>query len=350
MGTWTGPTGAIDHNGFARGNRYYMSNYSRGLTVLDITDPASPVAVGRFDTFPASDATGFPGNWGVYPFLPSGNIALSDIDSGLYMVADKTLDVAEGTLSFTATAFAGDESQAIDLTVQRTGGTQGSVSVAWSAIGATASLGDVTTSSGVLNWGAGDGSNRTISLTPNNDGVSEGMEQLVIKLTAPTGGATISAPGIASAYISDPGATSQVQFAETTLDISERGFGTAVVILNRSGSAQGSATVDYSISSSDAANGSDFSGPASGTVSWADGDAAPKWIEYTIIDDGSGEGTEFFELTLNNASNASLGSNSAFRVNIIDGSVANSAPQFRCRREPDGRRWHLGHVERVGIQ
>ncbi len=42
-GTWTGPTGAIDHNGFVRGNRYYLSNYSRGLTILDITDPTVPV-------------------------------------------------------------------------------------------------------------------------------------------------------------------------------------------------------------------------------------------------------------------------------------------------------------------
>ena len=32
-GTWTGPTAAIDHNGYVRGYRYYMSNYTRGLTV-----------------------------------------------------------------------------------------------------------------------------------------------------------------------------------------------------------------------------------------------------------------------------------------------------------------------------
>jgi choice-of-anchor B domain-containing protein len=38
-GIWTGPTRAIDHNGFVRGNRYYMSNYARGLTILDISNP-----------------------------------------------------------------------------------------------------------------------------------------------------------------------------------------------------------------------------------------------------------------------------------------------------------------------
>ncbi len=326
VGTWTGPTGAIDHNGFARGNRYYMSNYTRGLTILDITDPTTPSEAGRFDTYPSSDGTGFPGNWGVFPFLPSGNVALSDIDSGLYMVADKTLDVAEGSFSFTSTAYAGDETQTIDLVVQRNGGTQGNVSVNWSALGATAALTDITTTSGVLNWGAGDASSRTISLTLDNDGIAEGMEQLLIKLTAPAGGATIGAPGMASAYISDPGASAVLQFAAPSLDISERGFGTAVAILYRSGSAQGTTSVDYSITSSDATNGSDYTGPMSGTITWDDGDAAPKWIEYTITDDGTGEGTEFFELTLGNASNATVGSNAALRINIIDGTGTNSAP------------------------
>ena len=53
-GSWVGPTRAIDHNGYVRGNRYYFSNYSEGLTVLDITNPATPTRVGFFDTFPAT--------------------------------------------------------------------------------------------------------------------------------------------------------------------------------------------------------------------------------------------------------------------------------------------------------
>ena len=64
VGTWSGPTRAIDHNGFVRGNRYYMSTYERGLTVLDITDPSAPVEAGFFDTYPVSDNAGFNGAWG----------------------------------------------------------------------------------------------------------------------------------------------------------------------------------------------------------------------------------------------------------------------------------------------
>jgi choice-of-anchor B domain-containing protein len=55
---WTGPTGAIDHNGYTRGNRYYISNYQRGTTILDITNPANPVEAGFFDSFPSSDSVG----------------------------------------------------------------------------------------------------------------------------------------------------------------------------------------------------------------------------------------------------------------------------------------------------
>lgn len=55
VGKWTGPTRAIDHNGYVRGNRYYMSNYTKGLTILDISDPTSPKQVGYFDTFTLND-------------------------------------------------------------------------------------------------------------------------------------------------------------------------------------------------------------------------------------------------------------------------------------------------------
>ncbi len=90
VGTYTGPTAAIDHNGFVVGDRYYMSNYRRGLAVLDISDPTNPQDLGFFDTFPtpSSDSANFNGAWGVYPFLPSGNILVSDIEFGLYVISE----------------------------------------------------------------------------------------------------------------------------------------------------------------------------------------------------------------------------------------------------------------------
>jgi choice-of-anchor B domain-containing protein len=86
--TWTGPTRAIDHNGYTVGNNYYMSNYERGITVLDVTTPEDPQEIAFFDTFPSADDAAFHGAWGVYPFLPSGTILVSNIDGpgGLFIL------------------------------------------------------------------------------------------------------------------------------------------------------------------------------------------------------------------------------------------------------------------------
>jgi hypothetical protein len=85
-------------------------------------------------------------------------------------------------------------------------------------------------------------------------------------------------------------------------------------------------SVDYAITNGDADNGSDYTGPMTGTVTWGDGDANPKWLEYEITDDGSGEPDEFFELTLSNPGGGGIGTNSVLRVNILDGTGSNSAP------------------------
>ncbi len=83
---WTGPTGAIDHNGFFVGDLYYMSNYLRGLTLLDFSDPNQPRESAYFDTSPGNDGFGFGGAWGVYPYLPSETILVSDGQQGLFLL------------------------------------------------------------------------------------------------------------------------------------------------------------------------------------------------------------------------------------------------------------------------
>lgn len=86
--TWNGPTAAIDHNGYMVGTSYYMSNYRRGLTILDATNPNALRERSFFDTFPGSDSAEFSGAWGVYPFLASGNLLISDIQRGLIIVRE----------------------------------------------------------------------------------------------------------------------------------------------------------------------------------------------------------------------------------------------------------------------
>ncbi|WP_052503460.1 choice-of-anchor B family protein [Lacinutrix sp. Hel_I_90] len=88
--TYTGPTAAIDHNGYVKGNEYFLANYRAGLRVLNISNIGAAsnamTETGYFDTFPENDSANFNGAWSVYPYFISGNIIISDIERGLIIV------------------------------------------------------------------------------------------------------------------------------------------------------------------------------------------------------------------------------------------------------------------------
>jgi len=85
VGEFTHQPNRIVHNVYIRGNFMYMSYYTDGLVICDITDPTNPIEVGHYDS--NSDSSGsFNGAWSVYPFSPSGNIYISDMQTGLSVV------------------------------------------------------------------------------------------------------------------------------------------------------------------------------------------------------------------------------------------------------------------------
>lgn len=86
--TYQGPTPAIDHNGYVRGNSYYLANYAAGFREIDISGVATQQMqeVGYFDTFIPHDNATFDGVWNVYPFFSSEIMAISDTDLGLFLV------------------------------------------------------------------------------------------------------------------------------------------------------------------------------------------------------------------------------------------------------------------------
>ena len=88
-GNYFGTTPAIDHNGYTLGNHFYLANYRAGLRIMNISNIDSSNTmneVGYFDTFPTSNSADYNGAWSVYPYFPRGNIIISDIDRGLFVV------------------------------------------------------------------------------------------------------------------------------------------------------------------------------------------------------------------------------------------------------------------------
>lgn len=86
--------GAIPHNTYVlnspaiTGNNsdyVWTSYYTEGVTLVDGTKPDNLIEVGHYDCTNLS-GDDFAGAWGVYPYLPSGNILVSDMEQGLFVL------------------------------------------------------------------------------------------------------------------------------------------------------------------------------------------------------------------------------------------------------------------------
>ena len=88
---YIGTTDAIDHNGYIKNNIYYQANYTAGVRMIDVSNVANKVfsEVGFFDTYPDNNNAAFNGVWNVYPYFPSGNIIISDINNGFFVIRKK---------------------------------------------------------------------------------------------------------------------------------------------------------------------------------------------------------------------------------------------------------------------
>ena len=81
-----GPTPAIDHNLYVKGDLVFMSNYEAGLRINRLAPDGTLEEISHFDTYPASDNTAFSGQWSNYPYFGSGVVIANDINNGLFVL------------------------------------------------------------------------------------------------------------------------------------------------------------------------------------------------------------------------------------------------------------------------
>jgi choice-of-anchor B domain-containing protein len=88
IGVYNGRAESIDHNQYTKSNRSFQANYRSGLRVLDTSRVTQGALseVGFFDVYPPDDAAEFNGAWSNYPYLPSGNVVVSGIEQGLFVL------------------------------------------------------------------------------------------------------------------------------------------------------------------------------------------------------------------------------------------------------------------------
>jgi len=323
VGSWTGTSRAIDHNGFVRGNRYYMSNYQKGLTILDITDPTTPQTIGYFDTYTPGNSVGFDGAWGTYPFLPSGNILVSDIDSGLYVLKDNTHNDSQGHISFTQSEIDSLPGEVLSLPVMRqnvdTNAT--SVSVGYEIIdGSAKANSDYTPVTGRLDWQDNNNGIKSIDIALLDSG-NQTAKKFFVRLFDPKSGASLSAPSYLTVNITGDADNSSVSFVQQSITVAENS-GQATISVARNGNTNNTISIDYTINTESATQGDDFV-LASGSLNWDANDNTNKSIVIDLIDDELEEQLESFTINLANPTSTSLGAISSVTVNIADDDTNN---------------------------
>ncbi|MFT5970135.1 MAG: choice-of-anchor B domain-containing protein [Flavobacteriales bacterium] len=96
---------SIPHNMIWRNGYLFVSYYHDGLQIFDVSDPYNPTKVGFYDTYTANDHDSYKGAWGVYPSLPSGTILVSDMQTGLYVLAAPEILSFESPLALETNVF-----------------------------------------------------------------------------------------------------------------------------------------------------------------------------------------------------------------------------------------------------
>lgn len=254
----------------------------------------------------------------------TGGAALGARSSTVLTIMDNDVAVP-GQLQLSSSSYPVSEGTGtVNVTVTRTGGSDGAVSLNYATSNGTATAGaDYQATSGTLSWSDGDATSKNFSIPITDDAGVESDETINVTLSNVQGGASLGSPASAVVTIADndvavPG---QLQLSSSSYSVSE-GAGTVSITVTRSGGSDGAVSVDYGTGGGTATASSDYQ-VASGTLSWSDGDGASKTFTITILDDIELESDESLNVTLSNAvGGVSLGSPSTAVVTITENDVA----------------------------
>ncbi|HEC84689.1 MAG TPA: hypothetical protein ENI48_05535 [Thioploca sp.] len=262
---------------------------------------------------------------------PAGGANLGSQTQATLSITDNDVAVpvpSAGSLQFAQAAYTANEpdGEFNSITVTRTGGSDGEVTVQYLTTGeSTATAGnDYTGASGTLTWPAGDMSAKSLSLNLIDDSEVEALETVKFTLSNPTGGASLASQTQATLSITDNDvavpvpAAGSLQFAQPAYTAGEGDFELNISV-TRVGGSDGEASVQYLVNG--ATVGTDYTGE-SGTVTWAAGDETSKVLSLKLIDDSEVEATETLNLTLLNPTGAALGNPAFATLSIVDNDTA----------------------------
>jgi VCBS repeat-containing protein len=191
------------------------------------------------------------------------------------------------------------------FTVTRSGGTSGTVGATYTlTLSGSAEEADFSPSnqSGTVSFGVGETS-KTITIIIQGDVDFEPNETFTVVLSAPTGGAFITDDTGLGTITNDDPAPPPGEFAIDDIIIANEGYAGAnsfPFTITRTGGSAGAVSVTWTLNAPGGpgnADAADFTGPTSGTASFADGETE-KLIYIQIVGDADFEPDEAFTITL----------------------------------------------------
>ena len=229
-----------------------------------------------------------------------------------------------GVLSIEQPSLESAEEGEVVVTVRRTGGSSGPVSIAYRTAQEDASATggeDYQELEDRLNWGDGDVGDRTITVSILKDvGAAEEHEYFAISLSDVEGGAGIGTRNATITILPDGSPAGQFSIDDYPQVISE--FGLVQAWVYRNHYFDGPVSVTVTPVTGTATAGTDFAAD-SVTVTWGDQDAEAKLVEFQIVDDKEQEDNESFSLQLSNPTGGAVVGQRAIQSITI---AANDAP------------------------
>ncbi len=186
--------------GFTADDVSLLGSTAGGTLVASVT--------GSGDTYTVT-VTGITSGGLVVASVPAG--AASDSAGNLSLASTSTDNTVEfsnpGTISFSSANYeTNEEAGTLRITVSRSGGSEGALSIDYATIPNTAHAGvDYTSASGTFNWADGETGDKTFDIPILEDTLNEGQELIHLALTNPVGNPDL---GLATATVaiapSDP--------------------------------------------------------------------------------------------------------------------------------------------------
>lgn len=232
-----------------------------------------------------------------------------------------------GTFQFSAATYpVAEDALGVTLTVTRSGGTSGAVTVTYATADGTATANNDYTPQLNGQVAFGDGvSSQTFVVAIVNDMAPEGAENFTVTLTGASNGGTLGTPATATIAVSDDDTPGTLQLSAAAYAVAEGTPARVVTVTRLSGNA-GPASVNYATEDGSALNPGDYTA-TSNTLTWNSGDGAPRTFSIPITNDAVIEAAESFTVRLSGASGAALASPSSATIDITDDDSA-GALQF----------------------